>query len=313
MCLISYKINQISASRTPCVLLMAACFFLLLVSLTSMSMASISNKEPVMSLTPRTIPLGGLALLDVVLPSGTWLQGISFLGREIPFFPREKHKGFEAILGAGLSVTPGRHALIIRWGGPEGLNVSTISVDVKYRKFPEERLVVARKMVEFPPRILKKVREDQHAVQKVCNMVTPHRYWKSSFVWPVNSRILSPFGLRRIFNGQPRSPHSGVDLRAPEGTPVRSANSGRVALVRNCYLSGWTMVVDHGCGLYTLYAHLSEVRIKQGTMVKRGEILGLSGKTGRATGAHLHWGISLLGTRLDPELFMKLLGCKGTP
>ncbi len=118
--------------------------------------------------------------------------------------------------------------------------------------------------------------------------------------------MLSPFGLRRFFNGQPRSPHSGIDLRAKDGTPIKSPNNGRIALVRDCYLSGNTVVVDHGGGLFTLYAHLSRVNVKQGQMVKKGEVIGLAGSTGRVTGPHLHWGVSLMGMRVDPQQFMAL-------
>ncbi len=298
--------------QAPLILSLWSCFFLLQVFSPVMSWSA-SSPEPVVSVTPRAIPLGGLALLEVIPGAGNTLRRISFLGKEIPFFPTGGHGKFEAILGVGLAVKPGRHVLTIQWDSPQRPCIITFPVKVKYRKFPEERLKVAQKMVEFPPRILKRVRQDQYAVRQVCKTVTRKRYWRSAFVWPVNSKILSPFGLRRIFNGQPRSPHSGIDLRAPSGTPVRSANSGRVVLVRNCYLSGWTVVVDHGYGLYALYAHLSKVRVARGDMVSRGEILGLSGKTGRATGAHLHWGVSLLGTRLDPVLFMRILGNSNSP
>jgi murein DD-endopeptidase MepM/ murein hydrolase activator NlpD len=174
------------------------------------------------------------------------------------------------------------------------------------KKYPEEHLKVARKMVDFPQDILKRVLADQKAVRGVCSHITAERYWKGPFIWPVNSKILSPFGLRRFFNGQPRSPHSGVDLRAKDGVPIVAPNNGRIVLARDCYLSGNTLVIDHGGGLYTLYAHLSQFKVKRGAMVKKGQTIGLAGSTGRVTGPHLHWGVSLLGTRVDPQMFMTL-------
>ncbi len=267
--------------------------------------------SPSVSLRPREIPLGGVAILEVALPPGSSLKGIFFLGKEVPFYREKGSKKLQAILGASLKTKPGVHVLSLRWKGKGGISVSTFPVKVKHRNFPEERLKVDKKMVDFPPEILRRVRQDQAVLRKACNCITWRRYWTPPFVWPVESKLLSPFGLRRIFNGQPRSPHSGVDLRAPTGTPIKAANAGRVSLVRNCYLSGWTVVVDHGYGLCSLYAHLSKVKVRQGDAVRRGQIIGLSGKTGRATGPHLHWGISLLGTRLDPQQFMQLLGAHG--
>ena len=263
---------------------------------------------PAVSVTPGEIPLGGMALLDIALPAGARQPGVSFLGKEVPVFSAGRPGRFQAVVGAPLKTRPGVHVLSIRWEEGGRRHTRACPVPVKYRSFPEERLKVDRKMVEFPPEILRRVRQDQAAVRAACEHVTARRYWVRPFVWPVRSRVLSPFGLRRIFNGQPRSPHSGVDLRAPAGTPVKAANRGRVTLVRNCYLSGWTVVLDHGYGLFSLYAHLSRVEVRRGDLVSRGQVIGLSGCTGRATGPHLHWGVSLLGARLDPQQFMSILG-----
>src|SRR5207253_1114123 len=108
------------------------------------------------------------------------------------------------------------------------------------------------------------------------------------------------FGHRRIFNGQPRAPHAGADLRASTGTPIHATNRGRVVLAKNLFFTGNTVIIDHGLGIYTLYAHLSRIDVRVSQMVDEDEVLGLAGATGRVTGPHLHWGARIQGARVDP-------------
>lgn len=117
----------------------------------------------------------------------------------------------------------------------------------------------------------------------------------------------SSFGSRRIINGTPRAPHSGIDLSSPAGTEVVATNHGRVVLVGNFFFAGGSVVLDHGGGLFTMYFHLSEFKVEEGAPVKKGDVLALSGATGRVTGAHLHWGARLANARIDPlELLSKV-------
>jgi len=114
------------------------------------------------------------------------------------------------------------------------------------------------------------------------------------------------FGHRRVFNGQPRAPHSGADLRAKSGTPIYAANRGRIVLAKDLFYSGNAVFIDHGMGLYTSYLHLSEIRVAVGDFVERGQLLGLSGATGRVTGPHLHWGVRILDARVDPFSLVRI-------
>jgi murein DD-endopeptidase MepM/ murein hydrolase activator NlpD len=114
------------------------------------------------------------------------------------------------------------------------------------------------------------------------------------------------FGHRRVFNGQPRAPHSGADLRATTGTPIYAANRGRIVLAKELFFSGNAVYVDHGHGLYTTYLHLSKIDVAVGQMVERGQQLGLAGATGRVTGAHLHWGVRLVDARVDPFSLIRI-------
>ncbi len=259
---------------------------------------------------PERIFLGGLALVRVETRGHIEGLNLRFLGNKIPCRPGPRGRDYSALIGVGLDCRPGTHILTVKWQGPGGPDLYPYKVQIVARSFPEERLTVPERMVRFSPRVLKQVLDDQRAINRTCDRVSTEFYWQRPFIWPVHSKILSPFGLRRIFNGRPRSPHSGVDLRASEGTPVLATNYGRVALVRDCYLSGKTIVLDHGGGLYTLYAHLMSPKVKEGQKVRPGQVIGLSGATGRATGPHLHWGVSLFGKRLDPVKLMALLGKK---
>ncbi len=258
---------------------------------------------------PAALYQGGLARIDLQVTRGCRLEKVSFGKKTVPF-KNEGQGHYVLIVGAGLKERPGKKPLTFHFLRDKARLTLSRQIQVKKKHYKAEYLKVKKKMVSFPPDILKRVLADQRAVHRVCNRIRPEIYWEEGFVWPVKSKILSPFGLRRYFNGKPRSPHSGVDLRARENTPIKSPNHGVVVLVRDCYLSGNTVVIDHGGGLYTLYAHLSKVMVKQGQRVGKGQLIGLAGSTGRVTGPHLHWGVSLLGQRVDPVMLMKLLGEK---
>ena len=139
-------------------------------------------------------------------------------------------------------------------------------------------------------------------------MRTASRLWVGAFLAPVAVQITSPFGLRRVINSLPRTPHGGVDLKAQLGAEIAAANHGRAVLRDDFYFSGKSVVLDHGGGVFTMYFHLSEFRVEKNAEVRKGDIIGLAGMTGRVTGPHLHWGARLNGARVDP---MELLQIEG--
>jgi len=212
------------------------------------------------------------------------------------------------LLPIPLNMTPGSHNITIHISKAGHMESLIVPVHIISKHYPEEHLTVEQKMVEFPEETLTRIKEEQQAMVAAMSHETNLIYWTPWFHWPVSSEIKSPFGLRRFFNGQPRAPHAGIDLKGAVGDPVRAANNGRVIFVKDCYLSGNTIIIDHGYGLYSIYCHLSKTYVTPEEEVQKDQIIGEVGKTGRATGAHLHWGISLHGVRIDPQSLMRLLG-----
>lgn len=175
---------------------------------------------------------------------------------------------------------------------------------VESRSFPEERLAVAAAYVEPPLEVRERLARERVLLERVYGARAPFPLPDEAFVRPVPGEPTSVFGTRRLFNGQPRDPHPGIDLRAAPGTPVRAAGPGRVALARDLYYSGNTVLVDHGGGMFTVYAHLSSLQVAEGAEAAAGQVIGLSGSTGRVTGPHLHWGAKLGERPFDPTALL---------
>jgi len=205
-----------------------------------------------------------------------------------------------AIIGVDLDVKAGAYPSIIRVtknGKAENRNVT---VTVKAVKYPTTQLKVDDQYVELSPENTDRALREQKELEGIHNTITPEMLWKDSFAIPIAGETGANFGHRRVFNGMPRAPHAGADLHAATGTPVHSTNRGRVVLAKDLFFTGNTVIVDHGLGIYSLYAHLSRIDVNPGEMVDRNQVLGLSGATGRVTGPHLHWGIKVQNARVDP-------------
>ena len=150
-----------------------------------------------------------------------------------------------------------------------------------------------------PPAVEARIAREAAKLQTLMKGRTP-RAWEGAFISPVPVQPSDNFGMRSVFNGQPRQPHGGVDFSSPTGTPIRTPGAGRVVLADDLYFTGNTVLLDHGLGLFSLMAHLSKISVTEGQLVSRGETLGLVGATGRVTGPHLHWAVRLGGARVDP-------------
>jgi murein DD-endopeptidase MepM/ murein hydrolase activator NlpD len=182
-----------------------------------------------------------------------------------------------------------------------------VVIEVEPKKYPTTELKVAEKYVELSkPDLARALREDKE-VKAIFAKITSEALWNKPFEVPIPGETSGTnFGHRRIFNGEPRAPHAGADLHAQTGTPIHAVNGGRVVLAKNLFFTGNTVILDHGLGIYSLYAHLSRIDVKVGRTVANGELLGLSGATGRVTGPHLHWGMTVQGARVDPFTLLNM-------
>ena len=215
----------------------------------------------------------------------------------------------QAILGVDLEKAPGTYPLLVHVQTNGGKPATcTLQIPVRAGRFATERLQVGKEFVEPSPEQIQRANEERDKLRAIFDQVTPEKLWDGDFRVPLDGVATGGnFGERRVLNGQPGSPHSGVDFPAPTGAPVHAAQNGRVALAQELFFSGNTVVVDHGLGVYTFYGHLSEMDVKIGDELKSGQVLGKVGATGRVTGPHLHWGLTIERARVNPLQSVKLL------
>jgi murein DD-endopeptidase MepM/ murein hydrolase activator NlpD len=251
-------------------------------------------------------PSQGAPLLVEVATSGS-VDNIVLLWDKTPWPLREIAPGrYEGLIGVDL-VAP---------AGPERLAVVASIRGVQTRvekvlpvgagRFAVQALTLPKKMTQFDAPTLRRIREEAEVLRERFARVTRPVLWRLPFLPPVEEYRPENFGSRRVINGEPRMPHAGVDLRLPEGTPVRAIADGVVAFAGEQFFGGRSVVIDHGGGVFSLYYHLKENPVAEGQRVSRGEQVGAVGATGRATGPHLHFAIRVPGGRVDPSLLFAL-------
>ncbi len=255
----------------------------------------VSNKAALAFPEQSLVP-GGIALLKI--SSYKPDTKVYFNNKRIAVFPYQD--SWIAMAGIGLSSKPGDYEFSIKRA--DGLSLNS-KVTVKYKKYEEQHLTIKNKRKVNPDandnkRIVSESKRKKKA-KKQYSEITPN----VDFIWPVTGRISSIFGLRRFFNEQERRPHSGLDIAAAEGTPIKATADGTVIDSGDFFFSGNMIYLDHGQGIISLYAHLSELAVRPGDVVKQGDIIGKVGQTGRVTGPHLHFAVISNETLIDP-LFM---------
>ncbi len=251
---------------------------------------------------PDRVGVGMPFLVRFSGPEGFQSVNLRWLGNDLGLVATKGEQGREAaaLLGVDLETPPGTHRLTGTVSTAEGQHVFSHDVLVHAREFPEQRLRVSREMASPDASLMPRIERERGVARAALERVSPMRHWEQPFVRPVLGSVSSAFGLRRFFNDQPRAPHRGVDLRGAEGTTVRAFSSGEVALVGDHYFAGRSIYIDHGLGVVTQYIHLSEILVQEGDKVVAGQTIGKVGATGRVTGPHLHFGLSVLGMWVDP-------------
>jgi hypothetical protein len=249
-----------------------------------------------------------------VVRIGTWypLQDLEvrWNGRSVHPAVTQHGERSEAVLllGVGLRGETGSFPLdvVARIWGHERRFSRTVAVGES--RWGTETLTVDPKMVHPPERERARIAQERETLRAALAVASPERYWSAPFYRPVKGRMLSRFGLYRTFNGNVAARHTGLDFRAWLGTPIHAAAAGRVVLVPRFYYAGNSVLIDHGNGFFTMSCHLSETKVKEGDMVRAGQVVGLSGATGRVTGAHLHLAAFVLGAAVDPEVLFQVTG-----
>jgi hypothetical protein len=245
---------------------------------------------------------GSLLLTEVVAPKTISNLTSEWGGRPMPLWREHQNSlPLHGLIGVDVEKAPGQYEWKVSWPGPNGDAEScSVTITVRPGKFATERLTVEQKFVQPDPEQEKRAEEDQKKMRAIYDTVTPERLWDGKFQFPLKGVTTGGnFGRRRILNGEARSPHAGVDFPAAAGTAVFASQSGKVVLAENLYYSGNTVVIDHGYGIYTMYAHLSKIGVQPDEMVKVGAEIGKVGATGRVTGPHLHWGLTINHARVN--------------
>lgn len=267
------------------------CFLFMLFALPVLARASLPQSS--------NVP-GGVAVVPLCSVSAcanapqTWLNGQ-------PVLVTADHEQWYAVIGLALDTAPGAHELRVQIGH----ETSPFVFVVNPKSYPEQRITLKDKSkIELSAKDLARAEREIAAITKLKH------HWRAApdtdldFILPAKGQLGGRFGVRRFFNGEPRNPHAGLDVVVKRGTPIQASAAGKVLAVADYFFNGKTVFVDHGNGLITLYCHLDRIDVKPGAIVGKGQHLGLSGMTGRASGPHLHWSVVLNGAMIDPELFI---------
>lgn len=241
---------------------------------------------------------GGVAVVD--LGTGTEAPKASYQGKPV-LVVKEQGSRWLAIVGVPLTVKPGTQQLATK----DASGNRNLSFVVGNKNYPEQRITLKnQRQVNPNPDDLKRI-EGELAVQvqayRSFSTGTPSNLILDK---PVDGPLSSKFGVRRFFNGEERNPHAGLDFAVPAGTPIKSPAAGKVILIGNYFFNGNTVFVDHGQGFISMFCHMSKIDVKVGDAVPRGGVVGRVGSTGRATGPHMHWNVSLNDARVDPAIFI---------
>jgi murein DD-endopeptidase MepM/ murein hydrolase activator NlpD len=285
---------------------------LFLLYLLAFVLAAGRAQSPVVTLTPARVEAGSPELIRVEAADAAGIDG-EWMGRKLEFFrglegrSNLDGRAWFALAGVDVEASPGPSELKISVRlARGGLREVSLPVEILPAHYRTSSLTVAPQFVEPGPEELKRIEEEKQLKERIFAVSAPEPLWTGSFLPPVTSPSSDSFGTRRTFNGQLASIHKGMDFRAAEGTPVRAANRGVVVLARPLYYEGNCVVIDHGLNLFTISMHLSQIAVREGQAVAAGELLGLSGATGRVTGPHLHWGVRWREAYLDPAKLLQL-------
>ncbi|WP_147822278.1 M23 family metallopeptidase [Salidesulfovibrio onnuriiensis] len=281
--------------------------FVLLLSL-CLAPAALAGEQPFSIHAPDAVGVGQPFLVKVVSPHELEDVDIFWDGKSVsPAACGQGDCRALALFGTSLYVKFGLYSLEVEASVNGERRRLRKLVRVEDHEYPTETLRVAPGMVKPPKKFHARIEREREKSKKAISTVSSERLWEAPFSLPVKGKMLSRFGLRRTFNGDTKRRHWGLDFRAWLGTPIRAIAPGKVILVGdNFYYAGNCVYIDHGNGVVSMSVHMSKVLVREGQMVERGQKIGLSGSTGRSTGAHLHLSVFAQGVAIDPEPLFKM-------
>ena len=282
---------------------LAACMTIISFLLFSGFAQADPNNPSYIQISSTRIPQGGVSLITI--RSTPWEHPkVTWLNKKVHLIPNESNTYWKGFLAVDLTKKPGYDQVIVSMNPSD--QTAQIKMEIVSKDYGLSRLTLPKHMVELDDKTLQRVLKEQKKMRKLWEAPHPNLLWKGTFIRPVPGKVISPFGTKRIINDQPRSPHSGIDMRGQTGTPIKTMNHGKIVLTDDFFFSGKSVVIDHGGEILSMYFHLNKILVQHGEYVKKGQVIGLIGSTGRASGPHLHWGIRLNRARVDPMMFIDL-------
>jgi len=271
-----------------------------------------SGSDAAVKLSSANVANGQVTVLEINLrdldPAATDLKA-RFRQNTIALFqhPVKPAGIYCGLVGIPLSTVPQKAVIELEWVDSRGRHTARVAVSIVEGNYKKEALRVATRHIKPSPQNMQRIKNEKKEIRGIYASSSNTRLWYGSFNKPLASDITSAFGTHRLFNGQLQSYHRGTDFRAKAGTPVYASNFGIVRLAKNLFYSGNIVIVDHGKGIFTNYAHLSKIQVIADQHVARGDQIGLSGATGRVSGPHLHWGVKINGSYVDPLQFLAVI------
>jgi len=259
-------------------------------------------------LSARSLQPGEVILAVAHGTSDSRAAELTFVGKDYVFAANGPAGLPFALLGIDLDTIPGSYRVTAVFKSEAGQKeIVEQYVRVRAKSFARANIVLKDlSLITPPPEAAPRIAQEQELLTRVFGQSSGEWLGQGNFVLPNPGRISPNFGEKRFYNGLPRSPHTGVDISAALGEPVLASNAGRVVLARDLYFAGYSVILDHGLGVFTFYCHFSKLEVQEGQNVQRGDLIGLVGSTGRATGPHLHWSLRVRDARVDPLSLVSL-------
>lgn len=271
------------------------------------SLQAPARQGPTVRLVYRALQPGEPVIVFLETDGAVRSARVTFLGLTAELAPAAGGGTSFAFIGIDVQAKPGPARLTVKVV-KSGNIVETVEKEllIGERKFPSTKLTLKPEYVTPPASVRERIRREAELIALATSVVTPEWLGDGPFALPHQAPSWNNFGQRRLNNDVLQSLHTGLDLRVPMGEPIKASNAGLVALASDLYMGGKTVIIDHGLGVFSSYGHLSALRVKRGEKVRKGQVVGLCGSTGRSTGPHLHWAFKILDARVDPDAMLRL-------